>query len=448
MNSGHINPVQLLKKIGALAGSSNFSVLVLVMSITYVLILAVFGLLVEAPWLDIMSVLLPFKLLYALFFLNLILVGIRRVPAAIRWCQASELPRTAEELSRFSHATAVRGAGFRVREFTHYLKRRGYRVQLGESESKVAGERPPAMLFYASSGRFSALGNLLFHASFLMLLVGAVLNGYYRFDGRATLGEGESFRGGKAEYWLVAGAAAAKLPKVDFDVEKIEADFWKEIPLFTRLETTLLYREGRAIAKCSSAVQVGDAAVTIDGYGYFPTYELKDRTGKTVDQAQVKLNLISPAREDSFQVRGYPHKIFVKFYPDHAQVGGKIVNKSMNPVNPAYFLRIFRGRIPVYTGFVKPGEWAQYDGLSLSFPSYVKSGEFRIVRNPGHPLIWIAFIMMGAGLAWKLLFYRKELVLWQDEAGRTWLAGRFDYYPKLHAHWLAGVAEEFKGESA
>ena len=56
--------------------------------------------------------------------------------------------------------------------------------------------------------------------------------------------------------------------------------------------------------------------------------------------------------------------------------------------------------------------------------------------------------MMGLGLAWRLLFYRKELVLWQDGAGRTWLAGRFDYYPKLHAHWLAGLAAEFKGNSA
>ena len=63
-------------------------------------------------------------------------------------------------------------------------------------------------------------------------------------------------------------------------------------------------------------------------------------------------------------------------------------------------------------------------------------------------MIWIAFILMGVGLTWKLLFYRKELVLWQDGAGRTWLAGRFDYYPKLHAHWLARLAAEFKGNSA
>ena len=96
-------------------------------------------------------------------------------------------------------------------------------------------------------------------------------------------------------------------------------------------------------------------------------------------------------------------------------------------------------------GVVRPGEWAEYDGLRISFPSFVRSGTFKIVRNPGHPLIWIAFVVMVSGLAWRLLFYRQEVVLWRDEAGRTWLSGRFDYFRRLHAGWLAGLAVDFAG---
>ncbi|HSG77752.1 MAG TPA: hypothetical protein VLA30_16670, partial [Burkholderiales bacterium] len=129
-------------------------------------------------------------------------------------------------------------------------------------------------------------------------------------------------------------------------------------------------------------------------------------------------------------------------------VDGKAVSKSMHPVNPVYMLRIFRGRLPVFTGAVKPGEWADFDGLSISFPSYVKSGTFQIVSNPGHPIIWAAFIVMGLGLAWRLLFYRKNIALWQDDAGRTWLSGRFDYFPRLNAGWLASLGEQFKAEAA
>lgn len=439
---------KFLRKIADLAGSRNFSVFVLVMSISYVLILAVFGLLVETRWLDIMSGLLPFKLLYALFFLNLILVGIRRVPAVMQQCQRAELPRTAEKLGRFNQATEVQGSGFRIQEFTHYLQRHGYQVQVDQGARNAAPGTHPATLLYACGGRFSPLGNLLFHASFLLLLVGAVLNVYYRFEGTAVIAEGRPFSGGKAEYRTIAGASAAALPEVDFDVEKISADLWDGKLFFTRLEAQLLHRGGRTIARLSSAAQVGNAAVTIAGYGYVPKYELKNKAGQIVDQAYVMLNIFSPGSEDNFQVRGYPHKIFVSFYPDYAEVNGKIVNQSMNPVNPAYSLRILRGRLPVYTGVVKPGEWAEYDGLSISFPSYVKSADFQIVRNPGHPFIWIAFIMMGVGLVWRLLFYRKELALWRDDAGRTWLAGNFGYYPKLHAHWLASLAEEFKEKSA
>lgn len=448
MTSAKMTGVKILRKAADFAGSRSFSVFVLVMSVTYVLILAVFGLLVEARWLDILSGLLPFQFLYVLFFLNLILFEIKWLPAVLRRCKKTTLAQSVEKLGQLDHARAVSGSGLRVGELALYLKRRGYQVGAGAQAGDSAGRAPATMLLHADAGRFSPLGNLLFHAGFFLILLGAVTNAWYRFEGTAIIAEGSAFTGSKQEYRTTGGAVAAALPAVDFDVEKISADFWDGKQLFTRLEASLVHRGGRDIAKLSSAVQVGSAAVTISGYGYVPMYELRNKAGQTVDQSYVKLNLFGPGSEDFFYLRGYPHKIFVSFYPDHVQVDGKIVNKSMNPVNPAYFLRVLRGRVPVYTGFVKPGEWAEFDGLSISFPSFVKSGDFQIVKNPGHPFIWAAFMLMIAGLAWRLFFYRKEVVLWQDDAGRIWLAGRFDYHPRLHAQWLASLAEKFKGETA
>lgn len=433
--------------IRAVAGSRNLSVFVLIMSITYVLILAVFGVLVETRWLDIIAGLYPFRLLYALFFLNLIVLGIGWVPAVLQRCKRAEPPERAENLGGLEHATQVPGTGFRVEDLKRYLSRRGFQVHSAAS-APASDMARHASLFYASRGRFSLVGNLLFHAGFLLLLAGAATNALYRFEGSAIIAEGDAFRGAKEEYRRIAESAAAALPKVDFDVEKISAEFWQGRLFFTGLEAQLLHRGGRDIARLSSAARVGDADITISGFGYVPLVVLKDRTGEIVTRAYVKLNIFPPGSEDYFRVPEYPHKIFVSFYPDHAEVDGKIVNKSMNPVNPVYFLRILRGRLPVFTGAVKPGAWADFDGMSISFPSFVQSGNFHIVRNPGHPFIWTAFIVMGLGLAWRLLFYRKEIALWQDDAGRAWLSGRFDYYPKLNAGWLASLAEEFKGESA
>jgi len=428
---------RLLKSLWALAGSRALSVFVLVTSVTYALVLAVFGVLVETRWLDIMAGLYPFRLLYALFFLNLVLFGIGWVPGVVRRCRRAEpaLP------GRLEHARQIPGAGFRVEDLKQFLRRRGYRIL-----DAAAMDVPPgqASVFYASRGRYSPLGNLLFHAGFLLLLVGAVTNAFYRFEGTAFITEGGSFTGAKTEYRTIASPSTAALPEVDFDVEKISAEFWRGRVLFTRLEAQLMDRGGLDVAKLSSAARVGNADVTISGYAYAPSYRLKNREGEIVGLGSVRLNIFGPGSEDYFYVPGYPYKIFVSFYPDHAEVNGKIVNRSIEPLNPAYFLRIMRGRIPVYTGLVRPGAWAEFDGMSISFPSFVKTGNFLIVRNPGNPFIWTAFIAMMLGLAWRLLWYRKEVVLWRDDAGRNWLSGSADYYRKLHAGWIDSLAERFE----
>lgn len=430
------------------AGSRNFSVFVFVMSITFALILAVFriGFRVEERWLYIVADLWPYKLLYALFFLNLIVLGIGWVPAVIRVCRLAPLPERLEQAGRSGSDIEVPATGFRFEDLRQFLRRRGYRVRGAEGHHGDLCSTPGCTtLVYASKGRYSLIGNLLFHAGFLLVLAGAGANALYSFAGTAILAEGDAFTGTRKEYRTTAAGRWSALPEADFDVEKISADLWEGRMLFTRLEAQLLHSGGRGIARVNDGVRVGNAQVSIAGYGYAPKFALKNADGLVVDMGAVKLNLISPGAEDYFYIPGYPHKIFLSFHPDHAQVNGKIVNRSMNPVNPAYFLRILRGRIPVYTGLVKPGEWAQFDGLSIAFPSFVRSAEFRVFRNPGDPAIWTAFAMMILGLAWRLLYYRKEVLLWRDGAGRTWLSGRADYYPKLHAAWLASLAGQFEG---
>ena len=440
---------KFLAKIWAVAGSRNLTVFVLVMSISYVLILAVFGLLVEHHWLDIMSGLYPFQLLYVLFFLNLILIGRRWLPLVMARCKRAGLPDARPGAARFEQGAEVPFAGFRVADLKQFLGRRGYRVRGTDSAGVPVDDAPGVVeIFYASKGRFSLIGNLLFHASFVLLLLGAVANGLYSFRATAEIAEGRPFTGSKKEYKVISTSSAVALPEVDFDLENIAADFWNGRLFFTRLEAQLVHRGGRDVAKLSSAARVGNADVTIAGFGYVPLAVVKDESGKVVSETNVWLNIFIPGSEDHFQVPGYPHKVYVSFYPDHALVDGKSVSQSMNPVNPTYFLRIVRGRLPVYSGVVKPGEWAGFDGLSISFPSFVKSGVFQIVRNPGNAMIWSAFILMGLGLAWRLFFYHREVALWQDAAGRTWLTGRADYYPKLQAQWLASLAEQFKEQRA
>lgn len=436
-----MNSQQMLKRSWQWAGSRELSVIILVMCLIYVLIPAIFSCLIPSKWLDIISGLLPYKVLYALFFINLIIAEIRWIPIVIGQCAMANAPDTPEKLQTFRHATAVPGPGFSVPAFEQYLKRRGFKVR---NTAGPAG----APLLYACRGRFSPIGNLLVHASFLLLLAGILTSLLFRFEGAATLTESQSFSGGRAAYKSIAASPLATLPEVDFDVEKISANFWQGRMFFTRLDAELLHRGGRELTGINSAATVGNSDVTLASYGYAPMYVLKNSKGEIIDQGYVTLNIIAPGSEDAFKVPGYPHLIRVSFYPDHAEVAGKMTTRSMNPVNPIYSVRIFRGRLLLYSGLVKPGEWLDYDGLRLSFPSFARWGDFRVVSDPGYPLIWAAFIMLGIGLVWKLLFYRKEVVLWRDGEGRFRLAGRFAYYQKLHAGWLASLARKFGGGAA
>ena len=426
-----------------LAGSRKFSVFVFVLCIAYASVLSIFRIAfgVEERWLYILADLWPYKLACALFFVNLVVLGIGWVPAVMRTCRRAPLAERLDQTVRSGRETQVPADGLQVGDFERYLRRRGYRVH-GDA-GHATGVPAHAVLVAASRGKYSLIGNLLFHAGFVLLLAGAVVNALYHFAGTTILAEGDSFSGARKEYLTTAGGRWGRLPEVDFDVEAISADLWDGRMLFTRLEARLLHRGGRELTRVNDSLRVGDAEVLVSGYGYAPRFELKDKDGRIVDMGTVKLNIFGPGNEDFFYIPRYPHKIFVSFYPDHALVDGKVLSRSMNPRNPAYFLRIFRGRIPVYTGLIKSGESARFDGLSLSFPSFARSAEFRIFRNPGNPVIWTAFVVMLAGLAWRLIFYRKELVLWRDEQGRSWLTGRADFYPKLNAAWLERLAERF-----
>ena len=199
---------------------------------------------------------------------------------------------------------------------------------------------------YASKGRLSPLGNLLFHTGFVLLLFGALAGLLYGFEGSAIVTEGNAFKGTSAEYRSMTAGPGASLPEVDFDLEKISANLWEGRFFFTRLEAQLVHEGGRDVAKVSGAAKVGTADVTLFGYGYAPMYVLADEAGQELARGYVTLNVFSPGSEDDFSVPGYPHRIFVSFYPDYRMVDGKAANRSMDPVDPAYSLRIFRGRLP------------------------------------------------------------------------------------------------------
>ena len=427
-------------------GSRKLSVFLFIAGITYVLILVVFSLFIPLPWVNSIARLLPFKVLYILFFVNLIICEIKWIPVIVRRCRKPDPPARVEALKSF--VLRVTGQSFesRVGEIEKYLRRRLYRVKMrildGEQSEHLSSSRSDNILF-AYKGRFSPIGSLLFHLSFLLILVGVMVSLTFRFEGTARVTEGYLFSGSGGEYSSMNASSIISMPNVSFFLKKITPEFWEDQMLFTDLKADIISDKRIESVSMSSPVSLKGADITLQGVSMTPMYLLKDNWDKNIDMGYVNLAVFSPGSEDHFQIPGFPHKIFVSFYPDHEIVNGQIMNRSMNPVNPAYRVRVVRGRIPVFTGVLKPGEAAHFEDLSLSFPRFRYWGDFRIVKDPGLPFVWVAFIVFGIGLVWRLFFYRREIVLVRE--GDAYLIyGRSDYYPHLFGTNLNKLAKKFE----
>lgn len=436
------------KKIWDYLGSRDFSVFIFVMACTYSVILVIFATVIPLPWVKRIANLLPFKVLYMLFFINLIICEIKWIPVIVRKCRKPKIPKAMEDLQRFRHKIKLRSQGSGVRSFEKYLRWRGYKVKTGvrsqESEENVSClTYHVSPLLYAYKGRFSPVGNLLFHIAFLLLLFGAWISIFTHFEGTTILMEKQEFMGTREEYSSIS-ARTADLPPIVFRVDRIVPQFWGNQILFTDLKAEVRFpthgRVHSGVIRLAQPIKINGAKVAVSGIGYIPMFLLKDKAGNILDSGNVNMNIFPPGNEDHFQIPGYPHKIFVSFYPDYEIKDGKIMNRSMDIVNPAYYVKVFRNRVLSFSGILKPGEEIYYDGVGLSFPEFKYWGQFRIVKNPGFIYIWIAFILFGTGLVWKLLFYRKEIAVVKEGAA-IYLYGNSDYYQRLFEDRLRMLAE-------
>lgn len=412
-----MNEKGFTRRLWDFLGSRDLSVYIFIMGLTYTLFLVVFGMIVPVPWVNNISKLLPFKVLYLVFFINLTICEIKWIPVIIRRCRKPKVPETSYDLRRFGHKIKVQNPKFKIQGLEQYLRRRGYKIWNSDNNDNSTLNTKQSTLLYASRGRFSPVGNLLFHLAFLPLLLGVAASTFFRFEGSARLTEGYPFTGTIREYSSVSISPLGALPEVSFFLNKITPSFWKGDLLFTDLRADVKDRLGPGSIWMSSPYRMGGASITINGIGLTPMYILRDRAGMELDAGYVNLAVFTPGNEDHFEIPGYPYQIFVSFYPDHEMVEGKVVNRSMNTKNPLYAVRIFRGRVPLYSGMLKPEDDAVFENLRLSFPDFRYWGEFRIVRDPGFAFIWVAFFLFGVGLIWRLLLYRREIIVVRSDEG-------------------------------
>lgn len=288
--------------------------------------------------------------------------------------------------------------------------------------------------FYAVKNRWSPLASLVFHLSFFLILLGGVISVYTRFVGQVDLAEGEVFQGEPERY-----NALPKLPRYG-GYPKALIEVTKVTPLVSGQTPTGLLVTLKDDAGTVRQIDInqpyrrGIVSFVIKDLGLAPLFVLRDGSGREVDGAFVKLNVLR-GKEDGFRLGPYDFR--VRFFPDHKLVGGEDRTLSEEFRNPVLLLLARKGesattlhRIPCI-----PGANFHVDGITYELPKVSYWVRFTVVSEKGVPLVYSGFLLACIGLIVRLVMYRRELAgsMCYDEEGSSvlQLAFRSEFYRSL-----------------
>lgn len=397
----------LLPAAFALLAGWKLSVVVMIAGVLYEVLLAIWARSSPPHVVQSIATLAPFWVFYALVLANTAVCLWCRVPLLVREVGAG--PVLDSRRPAFQQETGPRTAS----DIRDALRRRGYRV-VARGEGLWGVRR-----------RWSPIGTYVFHLSFFLLAIGFLTTRLFRDESRVWVAVGETFSGTTEQF---VGREpprrfSAGPPETVFTVDGIRPELWRDELLFTELSADLRFADGtRATTRINRPILLGPASfLRLSGFGYAPRYEVI-AGGRAVESAFVKMNVFPPGQRDTIRPRAVPHRVYVEIYPDLAMDGDEPVSRTLNLREPGFRTEIYRGKVPLAEAVLRLGEPIAFDGLVLRFPEIRYWGEFTLLRDPGAPILLVAFALGLTGLALKLRGRRAE-VAWSPHAAGGVLRG-------------------------
>ena len=320
------------------------------------------------------------------------------------------------------------------------LRRRGFRVETTRNE--VRAER----------GYARELGNLLFHLSLLVLLLGVALGRLFGFEGRVVVAEGAGFSNIVSQYdefnarpfTDVLGLEPLTFTLEDFEVAYETAGEKAGEP--REFGADLRYQAGEqgpsaVRVEPNHPLEVNGTKVFLTGHGYAPVVTVRDGQGDVVFTGPVVFlpNDTSYASDGVVKVPdARPTQLaFEGFFLPTAAIGeGGPYSSFPDALDPRLFLTAYTGDLGMSTGrpqsvydldrsgleqvtvkgqpFARAlavGETMRLPGGqgSLTFDRVARFANFQIARDPGKEVVLVAAIMLLAGLTASLMIRRRRI---------------------------------------
>ena len=330
----------------------------------------------------------------------------------------------------------------RVGRASEALRSRRYRVQ-------TRGEE-----VWAEKGYLREVGNLVFHLSLLVLLVGVGVGRLFGFEGRVAIVEGSSFTNVQSSYDAFTPSVwtdTENLEPLSFTLEEFDAQYAvggnrTGEPRFFNASLSYTTRPGGQTSQIdvrpNRPLDVNETKFFLTGHGYAPVMTVRDGRGDVAFSGPV----IFLPLDGSFASDGVvkapdavPEQLGFKglFLPTAAQGPQGPYSLFPGAVDPRLYLTAYAGDLGMDSGapqsvfdldtsrleqFTRPdgqpfaralavGETMRLpDGRgSVTFDRVAQFANFQIAYDPGKEISLVAGLMLLVGLTSSLAIRRRRL---------------------------------------
>jgi len=388
----------------------------------------------SSPW---------FSAIYILLFISLIGCVLPRTLEHFKAMRALP-PLTPRNLSRMESFQEFKGNGQELIDAQAWFKKARFRVRI--EENSISAEK----------GYLRETGNLLFHLSLILILIGVSVGSLFGMRGEAIINKGERFISVPTSYdTLSFGKLVNEDSLQPFIIEVI--DFVAKYDALTNAPqdytaTVRVTNPGEKTStvktlKVNRPLTFGNTRVYLQANGYSPIVTVRDSKGQVALQGPVPFlpqdgNLRSIG---SIKVPDADPQIgfvasFLPTFARSAQQGG--ISVFPEALDPKLLFSIWQGDLGLDSGApqsvyrmdtskmkrvglssLKPGESFSYPQGSITFETFVPWVNLQIVDDPGKSYALYGAIAAILGLLASLFGRRRRIWVRITSSGVVEVAG-------------------------
>jgi len=352
-------------------------------------------------------------------------------------------PKTPKNLARMELFQTWSASGNELEIAKTWLKEKRFRVL--ESEDSLSAEK----------GYLRETGNLFFHISLILILVGVLIGGLFGVRGSAILSQGERFVNNATSYDTISFGQISRessLPPFTIKIDKFVAKYntLTSAPEDYTLYVTTVAKPGatpkQQVVKVNSPLTFGSTRVYLQANGYSPIVTVQDKKGNVTFQGPVpflpqdgNLRSIGAIKVPD----GNPQLGLVSsFVPTYARSSNQgAISVFPELLDPKLLFSIWQGDLGLDNGVpqsvyridtskmkqialssLKPGEFLKFSEGTVTFEDVVPWVNLQIVSDPGKSYSLIGGIVAILGLL-ASLFTRRRRIWIRVSAGEIQVAG-------------------------